>query len=189
MRRAGGCSGKSHIFVTDTPKYENPAFFRLHFPGLQADENIPCRFREHYFKILLFTLTGIAPRLKKDPELRMKKKFFLIIVFTWFFRHGSLCQENGSVMPVRYFPDPQLHDYRAGTMMLATVNSAFISLNLRRAIGKDHNRKSAVFGIITGALQVISPVFGEGRKSTVAVGVNTGVGLVTIVTSVIRLAK
>jgi hypothetical protein len=85
--------------------------------------------------------------------------------------------------------------YWAGTIFFSAINAtttAFNIIKIKKSDKSDKYKSNAVFGIISGSLQVaigIANVSATYKNAFIPTSINIGLGVSTIVTSIIRLAK
>jgi hypothetical protein len=81
--------------------------------------------------------------------------------------------------------------YWSGTIFLTAINGTTTYFNIKKLHKHDKYRSNAIFGALSGGAQTAFGVINMKAKTNCqefATGINLGVGLATLVTSVIRLA-
>jgi hypothetical protein len=81
--------------------------------------------------------------------------------------------------------------YWSGTIFLTAINGTTTYFNIKKLHKHDKYRSNAIFGVLSGGAQTAFGVINMKAKTNYqefATGINLGVGLTTLVTSVIRLA-
>jgi len=82
--------------------------------------------------------------------------------------------------------------YWAGTIAFSAVNVTTSYFNIKKLNKEDKYRSNAIFGIISGCAQTalgVSFVNAKYKNAYIPTGINIGVGLTTVATSILRLAK
>ncbi|MCK6650322.1 MAG: hypothetical protein L6Q66_11760 [Bacteroidia bacterium] len=82
--------------------------------------------------------------------------------------------------------------YWSGTAAFSAVNITATYLNIRKLNKEDRFRSNAIFGVISGCAQTafgVAFVNSKFKNSYIPISINIGVGLTTVATSVLRLAK
>ena len=81
--------------------------------------------------------------------------------------------------------------YQIGTMVFSVVNLTTTYFNIKKIHKNDKYRSNAIFGALSGAAQTalgLANINAEYDNSHISTSINIGVGLTTLVTSVVRLA-
>lgn len=87
-------------------------------------------------------------------------------------------QENGSL-------------YWGSTIVFAAINGTTTYFNIKKLHKSDKYRSNAVFGVLSGGLQTtigLANLKSEYSNSVAPTFINIGIGVTTVVTSIIRLA-
>jgi hypothetical protein len=141
--------------------------------------------------------TGKKPITKMDTRssisrsLKIQMKFISLVLLCTVASTSCKAQAPdlfyGGFSP---FPSSIRNDHIAGTLLFSTVNSAAITINLMRFNRK--NRQTSTnqgFVILTGIAQLAYGVISSERDRTRKIlnGVNTGIGISTIVVSILRM--
>ena len=80
--------------------------------------------------------------------------------------------------------------YWVGTIVFSAINATNTTFNILKLNKPDKYKSNAIFSILSGALQTTVGLVGTtDKKLYIPAAVNISVGLTTIVTSIIRLAK
>lgn len=82
--------------------------------------------------------------------------------------------------------------YWVGTAAFTAVNITTSYFNIKKLKKEDKYRSNAIFGVISGCAQTalgVAFVNTKFKNAYIPIGINIGVGLTTVATSVLRLAK
>jgi hypothetical protein len=105
---------------------------------------------------------------------------------------SSSCLKGQVTLPGNiYNSDNDGSLYLTGTIAFSAINLTTTYFNMKKMHKHDKYRSNAIFGAISGAAQTaigFANINTKFRNSNIPTGINIGIGLTTLVTSVVRLA-
>ncbi|MFN8114510.1 MAG: hypothetical protein U0W65_00235 [Bacteroidia bacterium] len=111
----------------------------------------------------------------------------IIIVFLI----SSSCLKGQVTMPSNVYSDNDGSLYWTGTIAFSAINLTTTYFNIKKLHKHDKYRSNAIFGAISGCAQTalgFANLNAKYRNAYIPTSINIGVGLTTLVTSVVRLA-
>lgn len=119
----------------------------------------------------------------------MKTQLRLIIIA--FFACSTFISKGQTTMPISLYGENGSSMYWTGTIAFSAINLTTTYFNIKKLHKHDKYRTNAIFGAISGAAQTalgISNVNAKYNNAYIPTSINIGIGMSTLVTSVIRLA-
>ena len=111
----------------------------------------------------------------------------IIIVFLI----SSSCLKGQVTMPSNVYSDNDGSLYWTGTIAFSAINLTTTYFNIKKLHKHDKYRSNAIFGAISDCAQTalgFANLNAKYRNAYIPTSINIGVGLTTLVTSVVRLA-
>ncbi len=118
----------------------------------------------------------------------MQTQLRLIIIA---FLISSSCLKGQVTLPSNVYSDDDGSLYWAGTIAFSAINVTTTYFNIKKLHKHDKYRSNAIFGAISGCAQTalgFANVNAKYNNAYIPTSINIGVGLTTLVTSVVRLA-
>jgi hypothetical protein len=104
---------------------------------------------------------------------------------------SSSCLKGQVTMPSNVYSENDGSLYWTGTIVFSAINLTTTYFNIKKLHKHDKYRSNAIFGAISGAAQAalgFANVNAKYRNAHIPTSINIGIGLTTLVTSVVRLA-
>ena len=120
--------------------------------------------------------------------MTIKRIYLLSLICLTFIIQGQNILTSGNFSPIG--DDGKL--YETSTIFFSTVNVTFTTFNIVRLVKTNKHKSNAAFGIIFGTAQTIYGGLNANsaeKNASLYTTINIGLGLTTILTSLLRLVK